>query len=111
MSWRRITGESPCSARLRCLCVGRPGASSRASSDRSPGLRNWRLDLFDPRDGGDVMTDTSRDAAYRDQLFSFFLHEAETISQRTDWFLLFHAILFEAFAMATHERERLLFGL
>ena len=34
-------------------------------------------------------------------LFDFFIHEAENLHNRVDWFLIFHGILFEAF-LATH---------
>src|SRR5437870_3062617 len=33
-------------------------------------------------------------------LFDFFIHEAENLHNRVDWFLIFHGILFEAFLAA-----------
>jgi hypothetical protein len=33
----------------------------------------------------------------RQLLFSFFIHEAENLHNRVDWFLIFHGILLEAF--------------
>jgi hypothetical protein len=44
-------------------------------------------------------------------LFDFFIHEAETVNMRADWFLIFHAILFEAFMAAHFTVQRVTLGL
>ncbi|HLG54518.1 MAG TPA: hypothetical protein VI485_04250 [Vicinamibacterales bacterium] len=43
-------------------------------------------------------------------LFDFFIHEAEAVNMRADWFLIFHAILFEAFLGSEHMVHRLTLG-
>ena len=43
-------------------------------------------------------------------LFDFFIHEAENIHNRVDWFLIFHAILFEAFLNAHYSVHRITLG-
>lgn len=47
----------------------------------------------------------------RRMIFDLFLHEDDRISQRTDWFLIFNAILFEAFNAASKEHHRFALGL
>ncbi len=37
---------------------------------------------------------------HRDFLLKWFWHEGENLNQRTDWFLIFHAILIEAYLAA-----------
>jgi len=44
-------------------------------------------------------------------IFDLFLHEDDRISQRTDWFLISHAILFEAFTSVSKDHHRLAIGL
>src|SRR5215471_2780016 len=57
----------------------------------------------------DTRTD---DPPYRRFLFEFFQAEAEYVNQRTDWFLIFHGILFEAFvSKQEHPRYRIILGL
>ena len=43
-------------------------------------------------------------------LFEFLLHESENLHSRVDWFLIFNAILFEAF-FAAHNQHRIVIGL
>ncbi len=43
-------------------------------------------------------------------LFSFFLHEAENLHNRVDWFLIFHGILLEAFLAAHYTAHRITIG-
>jgi hypothetical protein len=43
-------------------------------------------------------------------LFDFFLHEADNIHSRVDWFLIFHGILFEAFLAAHYAVHRITLG-
>ncbi|OGQ51102.1 MAG: hypothetical protein A3J24_11510 [Deltaproteobacteria bacterium RIFCSPLOWO2_02_FULL_53_8] len=53
----------------------------------------------------------SDEPSKRRMIFDLFLHEDDRISQRTDWFLISHAILFEAFISVSNERHRLALGL
>lgn len=53
----------------------------------------------------------SDESSKRRMIFDLFLHEDDRISQRTDWFLISHAILFEAFISVSNERYRLALGL
>jgi len=39
-------------------------------------------------------------------LYDFYFDETSRVGQRTDFFLIFHAILLEAFFGATHEMPR-----
>jgi len=62
----------------------------------------------------DPTTDTHKDgkgASKTRMIFDLFLHEDDRISQRTDWFLISHAILFEAFASVTKGHHRFAIGL
>src|SRR2546428_14157545 len=43
-------------------------------------------------------------------LFDFFIHEAENLHNRVDWFLIFHGILFEAFLAARYSVHRITLG-
>jgi hypothetical protein len=43
-------------------------------------------------------------------LFDFFIHEAENIHNRVDWFLIFHGILFEAFLSTHYAVHRITLG-
>ncbi len=43
-------------------------------------------------------------------LFDFFIHEAENVHNRVDWFLIFHGILFEAFLAAHYPPHRITIG-
>ncbi|MBI5562671.1 MAG: hypothetical protein HY894_07475 [Deltaproteobacteria bacterium] len=47
----------------------------------------------------------------RRMIFDLFLHEDDRISQRTDWFLIFNAILFEAFHAVTRDSQQFALGL
>lgn len=44
-------------------------------------------------------------------LFDLFIHEAENIHNRVDWFLIFHAILFEGFLAAHYLYHRIALSL
>lgn len=55
--------------------------------------------------------EASDESSKRRMIFDLFLHEDDRISQRTDWFLISHAILFEAFISVSNERHRLALGL
>jgi hypothetical protein len=50
------------------------------------------------------------DEPARRLLFDFFIHEAETVNLRADWFLIFHGILFEAFLAAHFTLHRVTLG-
>ena len=41
-------------------------------------------------------------------IYDSYFHESDRISSRTDWFLIFHAILFEAFIAITHNTARII---
>ncbi|MBI5885820.1 MAG: hypothetical protein HZB85_04470 [Deltaproteobacteria bacterium] len=59
-------------------------------------------------------TKTTKDeigASKTRMIFDLFLHEDDRISQRTDWFLISHAILFEAFASVAKDHHRFAIGL
>jgi len=43
-------------------------------------------------------------------LFEFFIHEAENLHNRVDWFLIFHGILFEAFLSTRYAVHRITLG-
>jgi hypothetical protein len=43
-------------------------------------------------------------------LFDFFIHEAENLHDRVDWFLIFHGILFEAFVASRFSIHRIALG-
>lgn len=43
-------------------------------------------------------------------LFDFFIHEAENLHNRADWFLVFHGILFEAFVTSNGSTQRIPLG-
>jgi hypothetical protein len=43
--------------------------------------------------------------SHHGEFFDLFIHEAEVVNTRTDWFLVFHAILLEAFFSAEASRR------
>lgn len=43
-------------------------------------------------------------------LFDFFIHEAENLHNRADWFLVFHGILFEGFVTSGSSTHRVALG-
>ena len=56
---------------------------------------------------GEAMTEERFE---RRLLFDFFIHEAENLHNRVDWFLIFHGILFEAFLAAHYFVHRITLG-
>src|SRR5438128_6090271 len=40
---------------------------------------------------------TEQGPSHRQLIYDFFMTEAQRIQERTDWFMIFHAILLEAF--------------
>jgi hypothetical protein len=57
------------------------------------------------------MADEQNEHQARELFFAFFLHEAENLHNRVDWFLIFHAILLEAFFAARYGFQQLIVGL
>jgi hypothetical protein len=50
-----------------------------------------------------TVVSSGKEPSHQRFLFDFYIHESESINMRADWFLIFHAILFEAFAAAKAE--------